>query len=394
MSRKATRPAWSTRWRAASVPTTSRARTRVVAGGRRRHLGGRRTEERGQLLGRPGHADPQRLQPGRVADRAHHRPTLAAAPADQVRTRAVLGDGAAAPGAAGQLAARPAGQEPDATGAVQHAHHPAVRTVEFGTGRRHQPLGEEPGAGVVTGAVHDLDHRPPPPLHCTVGRDHGPPLGEGERRARARPGPPAPRRAGPARARRRPTTRSGPAPPGGPRRGRRAPRPPPAARSAPRRRHGSPRPRSHPAAAADQPSGSTATGTPAARRRAARCSARWPRGGDHQDPVGTGAADQLQDQQGRVERRGEADDGRAADRPGRRRPGPPSRRPATPGGSVGAGAGPRSRTTRAGDAVPRNDDTGPAQRHAAQSASVDHRGGRADAARRGQLERGAPRGRA
>ena len=284
--------------------------TGPVPDGRRRHLGGRRAEERRQLLSGPGHADPQRLQPGRVTDGAHHRPALTAPPTGELPAGVALGDGGAAAGAPGQLATGPAGQEPDAPGAVQHADHTAVGTVQLGVGRGHQPLREEPGARVVAGPVHQLDHRPPPALHGAVGGHEVASLGEGERRAG-----------------RDEYHRGSVAAPAlehdidrGPRRGPLLPvRLVVGVEHHRRRQVLDRRPGGGPGPHGDA---TTATrGRPTVRQHRHRHTCRaqsggqvlraWPRGGDDQDPVGPGAAHQLQYQQGRVERRGQPHDGRA-----------------------------------------------------------------------------------
>ena len=83
--------------------------------------------EGGQLLGGPGHPDPQRLEPGGVAHGAHRRPGLPAPSAHQSPGRLVLGHRPAAPGAAGQRPALAAGQQPDPPGPVEDADHPSLR---------------------------------------------------------------------------------------------------------------------------------------------------------------------------------------------------------------------------------------------------------------------------
>ena len=119
----------------------------------------------GQLLGGPGHPDPQRLEPGGVALGAHRRdgPHRTAGTAG----RPPASSWATAPPHRVQRARAPhwrTGQQPDPPGAVEDAHHPPVGPVERRAQRPDQTLGEQPGAGVVAGAVDHLDHRPAPAL--------------------------------------------------------------------------------------------------------------------------------------------------------------------------------------------------------------------------------------
>jgi hypothetical protein len=77
------------------------------------------TEQRGQLLSDPRHAGPQHLQPRAAARGADDRPGRPATAAPQAVV--VLFDRPATRRAAGDLAARRAGQQPGPAGPVEHA---------------------------------------------------------------------------------------------------------------------------------------------------------------------------------------------------------------------------------------------------------------------------------
>ena len=124
----------STRWSAASVPTTSRAPSTpasdpVAAG----HLHGRRRRQGRQLLGGPGDPDAQRLQAGRVARGTHRRAALARTGRTSARPRTSgLGDRPRRSGCSGPASPQAgAGQQPDPAGPVEDAHHPAAGPVEL-----------------------------------------------------------------------------------------------------------------------------------------------------------------------------------------------------------------------------------------------------------------------
>ena len=185
------------------------------------------------------------------------------------------------------------------------------------------------------------------------------------------------RRAGPARPPPPAPPRSGPALRGTPRRGRRGRRRPPAGAAARRPPPASPPPHSLPTGPVP-----TARGERRHRPRGPQAARHVGRGAvagrEHERagaiPAVANPPRRLEDHRPRITARAEPDHRGAAIEPGDRRPG---RRPdAGPGqatlrfSSVG-----KERTASGDDAVPRNVDTGPAQRHAAHAASWRTAGG-------------------
>ena len=250
-----------------------------------------------------------------------------------------------------------------------------------------QPLGEQAGAGIVRRPVDHLDRRPPPPLDGPVGGDQVPSLGHRHRRARrdqhhrgAVPTAPLDHHV-----HRRPGRRAllpvglvvGVEDHGGPQPVRSGPRPRPGCRP-PRRRR---------LAARSHMSGSRATGDArlagAGGQLLGPARATGPAPGRRPGPTGGRARAPPAWRPGP----GPAGPPRSRPaRPGRRRRWPPSRRRATAAvlrgrddgrASVADGGRRRPRTTRLGEAVPRNEDSGPAHRHAAHSASDTTDGRRA-----------------
>ena len=113
----------------------------------------------------PGHPDPERLELGRVADGAHRRPVLAAPPAGQHALGARPGPRRRRSGCSGPVR-RSCRQASTRTRPVRlrtHTTRPPA-PVELGVGGGRQPLGEQPGPGIVARPVDHLDHRPAPPL--------------------------------------------------------------------------------------------------------------------------------------------------------------------------------------------------------------------------------------
>ncbi len=318
-----------------------------------------------------------------------HRPQASPPPA------LGLGHGAAAAGAAGQFAAVPARQHPDAPRPVEHAHHPAVGPVQLGVGRGRQSLGEQSGPRVVAGAVDHLDHRPAPALEGPLGGDQPAALGEHQRwagrdqhhRGAVAPAPLEHHVDGRPRGRR--------APPGGPRRGRPAPRRPTGASIGAQAAARVPTVTHPPRRAAAQSSGSRATGTPDGAQPDGQVLGPDARGGHHQHAVGHRCGGRPPGSAGSSRGPG----------PGGPRPTPPPARASStratdppPGESTGTGrgggAGPRARTTRGrrGRAEEGRDGTGPPPRRP--FGQGDHRRRGPEPARDGQVDRVARRGRA
>lgn len=128
--------------------------------------------------------------------------------------------------------------------------------------------------------------------------------------------------------------------------------------------------------AAAHSSGRRATGTPTDRNRATRCSARLRAAVTTRTPSGpvrwtsSNTTNVLSSAGARRTTDGPSTARAASTRSTDPPPGEAGRPSPGPDGAAG-----RTRTTRGGDAVPRNDDVGPAQRHAAQSASATTAGG-------------------
>ena len=146
-------------------------------------LGGLDPGQGRELFGGPGHPDPEHLQPGGVALGAHRGSGQIAEPAAELAAGLLLGHRATAAGAAGQGAAVGAGQQPGPALPVEDAHHPTRRDVEDRPQQLDQALGEQPGARIVGGPVDHFDHRPSPTFDRPVGGDQPAGFQEGHRRA-------------------------------------------------------------------------------------------------------------------------------------------------------------------------------------------------------------------
>ena len=120
-------------------------------------LGHRLADQGLELVADPGHALAQRLHAGGAAGAQTTGRVGAAAGAAQLGVVG-LGHGRVAPLAPGQLAARPAGEQPGPAGAVEDAQHPAV-APQGADERRWQ----QPGARVLVVAVDDVDDGPARP---------------------------------------------------------------------------------------------------------------------------------------------------------------------------------------------------------------------------------------